>query len=495
MAEALRCEGISKWFGESSVLRNVNLSVHTGEIHALLGENGAGKSTLMKICSGLYQPDGGSLFLEDVPVEFDSVSDAQLTGVSLIHQEPRMFPDLTVIENIWIDYRGRGGRFNIREVEDETQGYLDELGCYVNLRARIADVSVADQQLIDVASALRKDLKVLIVDEPTASLTPSEVERLFDVLRRLRDQGVAIIFIGHRLSEILEIADRMTILRDGQLVAELDSPEISEDDLAKMMVGRDITPMSARADLRSETQVVALSVENLSANRAFTDVSLTVSQGEVLGIGGLVGAGRSELCEAIFGVRPTTGGQVKVNGRLVKNARESIRAGLGLVPEDRAHKGLVLAGSVQENIVLASLKQVLRFGLRSDSAERLLAGRMTAELGVKSSSLQVAAGTLSGGNQQKLSLAKWLAHRLDVLLIDEPTRGVDVGSKAEIHSLIRQLADEGVAVVVVSSDMRELLALPDRILVMREGRLVGSMDASDATEESVISLASGVKAA
>lgn len=494
MSPVMRCVGISKWFGESQVLREVDLTVQAGEIHALLGENGAGKSTLMKIFSGLYPPDSGSLILDGNDVEFGSVSDAQVSGVSLIHQEPRMFPDLNVLENIWVDYRGPARRLKLKKVEAETEGYLDELGCQVDLRARIADVSVADQQLIDVASALRKDLKVLIVDEPTASLTPSEVNRLFEVLRRLRSQGMAIIFIGHRLTEILEIADRMTILRDGEVVGRVDSTNITEDELAKMMVGRDIAPADSSRRAPRDSQTL-LEVRALSAARAFKDVSLSVARGEVLGIGGLVGAGRSELLEAIFGVRQVTSGEVLVDGQRIESAVDSIQAGVGLVPEDRARNGLVLTASVEENIVLANLGQVVRAGFRNRQDERQLAEKMIAQLGVKANSPAVVSGTLSGGNQQKLSLAKWLAHSLNILLIDEPTRGVDVGSKAEIHNLIRELSDQGVAVLMVSSDMRELLSVPDKILVMREGRIVGEMDAASATEEQVISLASGVMAA
>lgn len=489
--EALRTENISKSFDESVVLIGANLSLNAGEVHAIVGENGAGKSTFAKICAGIHLPDAGSIFLQGQASHYSSVAEAQALGITLIHQEPRLFPDLTVVENIWIDYRGPGRRFDIRKVVQETKRWLDELGCDLDLDAKIAQTSVADQQLIDIASALRKPLKVLILDEPTASMTPREVVRLAGVLARLKSQGVAIVFIGHRLPEILEISDRITVMRDGEVVGELDTSAASENELANMMVGRDIT-LSARRSRTSSASEKALVVQNLCVAGVVDDVSLSVERGEILGIGGLVGAGRSELLEAIFGLRPAYAGQVTVNGRIIKKVRDSVEQGVGLVPEDRAKNGLVLDSSVSENIVLASLRELLRWGARDGRAERQLAERMIAELQVKTSSPHSLASSLSGGNQQKLSLAKWLAQSLSVLLVDEPTRGVDVGSKADIHALLRHIANEGVAVVVVSSDMRELLTLPDRILVMRRGRMEGSMLAEQASEEAVISLASGV---
>jgi len=490
---ALTCEGVSKWFGDSKVLDSVDFAVDAGEIHALLGENGAGKSTLLKICSGLYRPDSGGVRVEGRQQEFGSVIDAQAAGVALIHQEPRLFPDLNVLENIWIDFRGKSRGFSLKSVEKQTQDYLDELGCEVDLRARMSDISVADQQLIDVASALRKDLKVLIVDEPTASLTPHEVERLFAVLRRLKKQGVAIVFVGHRLSEILEISDRMTVLRDGQVVGSIRADKATEDELARMMVGRNIDVSGSQPYVQNESTV--LKVHNLGAAGKFRDVSLDVGVGEIVGVGGLVGSGRSELLETIFGVRKKSSGSVFVNGVRIGNVLGSIKAGSGLVPEDRGRHGLVLRATLVENVVLPSLRTLSFFGVRRSKKELVFAKKIISDLKVRTSSLGLEAGALSGGNQQKLSLAKWLARDLNLLLIDEPTRGVDIGSKAEIHSLIRRLAEQGVGVLVVSSDMRELLSLPHRILVMREGELVGSLPASGATEEAVIKLASGVKLA
>jgi rhamnose transport system ATP-binding protein len=491
MAEVLRCDGISKWFGDTQVLDAVTFSVSEGEIHALVGENGAGKSTLVRIIAGLVAPDAGSLSWKGEQIAFDSVAAAKSRGIALIHQEPRVFPDLTVLENIWVDEPRRrdGRRFRLSKVETATRGYLADLGSTVSIHSRLSGLSVADQQMVDVASALRRPLKVLIVDEPTASLTPREVERLFAVLRRLRDSGAAIIFIGHRLEEILEIADRITVLRDGKVVSDLPTAGADEDRLIRLMVGRNIEPVAPRvAQAKAHT---ALTVTNLSHPGVFEDVSFEVAGGEILGIGGLVGAGRTEVLEAIFGVRRRSHGSVVAGGRNISTTGQAVRAGVALVPEDRANHGLILQASVKDNVVLANPASTSRFGIRILRAEITLAERMIRSLRIKARSVSALVRNLSGGNQQKVSLAKWLAATPRVLLIDEPTRGVDIGSKSEIHALLRQLADAGLAVVMVSSDMRELLSVPDRILVIREGRVAGALDGDSMVEEEVMRLAAG----
>lgn len=491
----VECKGVSKWYGTSKVLDNVDLTVAEGEIHVILGENGAGKSTLVKAIAGLVNPDGGHIFINGEPLRAGSVVAAQSMGVSLIHQEPRLFPDLTVNENIWIDQRseGRGGeRFRISKVGAKTQELLDQLGSSVSPSARVAFLSVADQQMVDIAAALRRDLKVLIVDEPTASLTPSEVANLFRVMRELRDRGVAIIFIGHRLEEILEISDRITVLRDGKLVRTLDRTETNEDELIRLMIGRDIEPSKHRPV--SQVGDPLLDVVMLSDLGNFSDVSLQVRRGEILGIGGLVGSGRSELLEAIFGVRPRASGSVTLDGKPIESVAQSVSAGMGLVPEDRGRYGLVLLTSVLNNISAPNLDLTSRLDIRRPKRELQNATSIVSDLRIKVASVQQIAGELSGGNQQRVSLGKWLVRDLDVLLVDEPTRGVDIGSKLEIHKLLRTFAESGKAVLMVSSDMRELLEVPDRILVMREGSLAGELSAEAATEEAVMRLASGVAA-
>ena len=489
----LVCSGVNKSFGGVPVLSDVDLDVRRGEIHVLLGENGAGKSTLVKIVAGLVDPDSGTVVLDGHDLAGRSVAAAQSVGVALIHQEPRLFPDLTVLENVWIDEPSRGRlhrSVNLRTLGGRTRQLLDQLGCRVALDARVNSLSVADQQLVDIASALRRDLRVLIVDEPTASLTPSEVHVLFGVLRSLRDDGVTIIFIGHRLEEIMSIGDRITVLRDGCVVTTLAVADTDEDELIRLMVGRDIETETRSAD-RTNADVV-LAVSALSSPGAFAGVSFEVHGGEVLGIGGLVGAGRTELLETIFGVRKRTHGTVVAGGRRIARNADAIRAGLGLVPEDRGVNGLVVTRPIRENIVAPNMRATARRGIRRRSREAALATRLIDRLRIKALGGEQLPNQLSGGNQQKVSVAKWMAKDLSVLLVDEPTRGVDVGAKAEIHGLLRELAAQGTAVVMVSSDMRELLAMSDRILVMREGALAGELDGATADEESVLRLAAGV---
>ncbi|MBK5237915.1 MAG: sugar ABC transporter ATP-binding protein [Actinomycetales bacterium] len=495
MTTMLTCVGISKWFGSTQVLSEIAFSVEAGEIHAVLGENGAGKSTLVKIISGLHRPDSGEVIVGGTPRNFATVTEANNAGVVIIHQEPRIFPDLTVIENMWIDDRTSGWfkqGFRDKQRQRETALQLNELGCAAPLGVKMSELSVADQQLVDVASALRRDLKVLIVDEPTASLTPSEVRSLFAVLRRLKNDGVAIIFIGHRLEEILDISDRVTVLRDGNFIQTLQTAETSEDELVRLMVGRDIEPSAPRHPL--DNAPTALLVKGLSSRGTFQNISFEVREGEILGLGGLVGAGRTEVLETIFGVRPRTAGTVTAQNKKVETIQHALSRGIALVPEDRAKNGLILSATIRQNIAISNLSVLAKFGFRRPPRERSLAQRMMETLGIKAAGDESVVSQLSGGNQQKVSLAKWLAGDLKVLLVDEPTRGVDVGAKSEIHALLKKLADEGLAIVVASSDMRELISMSDRIVVMREGEAVGEVSGAEATEEAIIRLAAGVGA-
>lgn len=491
----VECRQVSKWYGTAKVLDDVDFTANEAEIHVILGENGAGKSTLVKVIAGLVSPDRGQVLLRGAALKAGSVAAAQAQGVALIHQEPRLFPDLSVMENIWID-QGSGWwsrrRFRLSRMAGRTRELLGRLGSSVSPDARVAFLSVADQQMIDIAAALRKDLKVLIVDEPTASLTPAEVGNLFRVMRELRDQGVAVIFIGHRLEEILEISDRITVLRDGRLVRTLSRDEANEDELIRLMIGRDIEAV-AHAPTAAVGEVL-LSVRDLSAAGHFSDVSLDVRRGEIVGIGGLVGSGRSEVLESIFGVRPRSTGVVSVGGRSIGSLAQAVASGMGLVPEDRGRYGLVLLSSVLNNVSAPNLDLTSRLGIRRPRREQRNAQDIVARLRIRVSSLAQLAGQLSGGNQQRVSLGKWLVRDLDILLVDEPTRGVDIGSKREIHGLLRQFADSGKAVLLVSSDMRELLEVPDRILVMREGRITGGLSIDEADEESVMRLAAGIAA-
>ena len=398
MSRVLEYEGVSKWFGSAQVLADVNLAVDEGQIHVLVGENGAGKSTLAKIAAGLLTPDAGRVLVGGSASQSTSVTAAQEAGVSLIHQEPRLFPDLSVLENVWIDEPSRGWfrqGLNLRTVVDKTRQLLDELGCTVSTGARVRDLSVAEQQMVDMAAALRRDLRVLIVDEPTASLTPSEVQNLFAVLRRLRDRGVAIVFIGHRLEEILEISDRITVLRDGCVVASRITSETDEDELIRLMVGRDIEVTHRRQSKTDEP--VALRVEGLASSGAFEDVTFEVRRGEILGLGGLVGAGRTEVLETIFGVRPRTAGSVRTGeGREIARTADAMRYGLALVPEDRGKHGLILGRSIRENIVAPNLDDTSAWGVRMMRRERTLTAKMMTRLQVKAGGVDQAIGQLSG---------------------------------------------------------------------------------------------------
>jgi ABC-type sugar transport system ATPase subunit len=472
----------------------VDFSLTSNEIHAIVGENGAGKSTLVKIIAGLVTNDAGTISFEGNVRVGQTIRDVQNSGIVLIHQEPRLFPDLSVLENVSVDFQPReekDRRFNWKRAEKETLELMALLGCNFSVHSPVMALSVADQQLVDMVAALRKNLKLLIVDEPTASLTPLEVERLFKTLRQLNSEGVPIIFIGHRLEEVLSLSDRITILKDGEIVTVKKTSETDEDELVRLMVGRNIV-RGERSHISAST-TVKLSVKNLSSPGFVIDASFDVKKGEILGIGGLVGAGRSELLETMFGLRHRTTGTVMANGNQeINTVQQAIEAGIALVPEDRAHNGLFLNRSVGENLVISNLKKISRKGTRSFSKELILSMDLIEKFKIKVFEASQIVRELSGGNQQKVSLAKWLSQDLNVLLIDEPSRGVDVGSKSEIHELINTLAESGMSVVMVSSDMRELIELSHRILVMCNGSIVGELIGDDISEERVLRLASGL---
>ena len=492
----LVCKDISKWYGEAQVLNKVNFTLASNEIHAIVGENGAGKSTLVKIISGLVSADLGKIQADGKDRTHANIREIQNSGVALIHQEPRLFPDLSVLENVCVDYQVKTSsreRFNWKKAEEETTALLEELGCSFSPNSPVRALSVADQQMVDMVSALRKKLKLLIVDEPTASLTPSEVDRLFTTLRKLNKNGVPIIFIGHRLEEVLEISDRVTVLKDGEVVATKKTKDTSEDELIRLMVGRNIEQRTWSHD--SKKSSIQLTVKGLESPGFISDVSFDVKAGEILGIGGLVGAGRSELLETIFGLRHRSAGDVTDSqGKNIKSSQQAIKAGIALVPEDRAHNGLALNRSVSENLILNNLGLTSRLSTRNFKKEEVLSQDLIKKFRIKISQATQFARELSGGNQQKVSLAKWLNQEIKILLIDEPSRGVDVGSKAEIHQLLNESASAGMSVVMVSSDMRELIELSHRVLVMRNGRIMGELRGKDINEESILRLASGLTA-
>jgi len=492
-APALAAVGVSKRFGVVQALDDVTLSVRPREILALVGENGAGKSTLVRIFEGVYRPDQGALMAGGAPQAFRSPSDAHALGIRVIHQEPDIVPDLSIAENLFLgDFRSIHGVFLDRaDLERRTREMLAKFGLEKDLGpwVRAGDLGPSQRQLMEIMRALRGGLRVLALDEPTSSLTEEEAQRLFRVVRRLRDDdGVGVVYISHRMREVRDLADRVAVLRDGRLVAERPTAEFPETEIIQAMVGRPIADFYERgARGRGEA---ALSVRGLTTKRV-SDVNLDVHSGEVVGLAGLVGAGRSELAEAIFGHDRMLSGSVAVRGRPIrlKSPADAIAAGIGFAPEDRKSQALLLMRSVKDNITLAVPDLISRFDFVDPGAERRIAAEFADRLRIRTPSLDAAVSNLSGGNQQKVVLARWLARHPKVLILDEPTKGIDVGAKAEIYRLIAELAGEGIALLVISSEMPELLGMADRILVMAGGRLVAELDREAANEERILNLA------
>jgi ribose transport system ATP-binding protein len=496
MPPTLEARGICKRFPGVRALHDVSLHVRPGEVLALLGENGAGKSTLMKILAGVQPADEGELLLDGEPVVIDSVQTALGLGISLIHQELNLADNLSVGANIFLGREPRRfGLIDKQRIHEESQRFLDAVGLDVSPETIAGTLSIGRQQLVEIAKALSVHARVLIMDEPTSSLTQGEADRLFEVIRDLRSRGVSIIYISHRLSEVQELADRVTVLRDGENAGDLSREELSHDAMVKLMVGRDVSQFYARTP--HEAGEVVFEVEDLRT-LAFPEhaVSFSLRAGEIVGMAGLVGAGRTELLRTLFGIdRPVTG-TIRVTGDPVRlrHSGDAIAHGLALVPEDRKAQGLVLGMPVSENVSLPGLSRNRRWGLfRDGHVETQATSEMISRLRIKTPSARQVARYLSGGNQQKVVLGKWLTLAPKVLLLDEPTRGIDVGAKQEIYRLMEQLASQGMAILFVSSEMEEILGMSDRVLVMHEGRLTGELvrSATTLTEEAVMHLATG----
>ena len=492
--------GIGKRFPGVVALDKVELSVSPGEVVALIGENGAGKSTLMKILGGVYQPDEGTILIGGRTVVINSVADAIRLGIGFIHQELNVFDNLDVAGNVFLGREPRRGGFlrliDRAKMYADTRIYLKRLGLDVPPDTPLVRLSIAQQQLVEIAKSLSQQARILIMDEPTSSLTLTETARLLGVVKELRAQGVGIIYISHRLGEVAEIADRVVVLRDGRNAGELARTEIDHEHMVRLMVGRDLAHFYVRPE--GGTGDTAFEVRDLRTRRYPQHaVSFAARRGEILGFAGLVGAGRSELAQAIFGVEPPVGGAVVLAGKTVKIASPegAIRRGIYLVPEDRRRSGLILEEVIRKNVTLPSLPRYAAAGLVNTGAERKAAADVCHRLNVKATSVEVVAGTLSGGNQQKVVLAKWLAREPKVLIFDEPTRGIDVGAKHEIYELMRKLARSGVVIIMISSDMEEILGVSDRVAVMHEGRLTGVLEREQCSEEAVMRLAVGHAAA
>jgi rhamnose transport system ATP-binding protein len=502
-APLLALSGVSKSFGAVAALRDVRLELVSGEAHAVVGENGAGKSTLVKILAGVHRPDTGTVLLDGVPVDFGGPADARAAGIAVIYQEPTLFPDLSVAENIFMGrqpLRGKGGegkgngwdrRIDHAAMRAQARELFDRLGIALDPARPARGLSIADQQLVEIAKAISLQARILVMDEPTAALSGVEVDRLFAVARSLRDAGAAVLFISHRFDEVFALCQRVTIMRDGAWVSTDPIADIDIETVVRRMVGRDVSSLYPKQD--TVPGEVVLDVRGLTSVGVFSDVSFDVRAGEIVALAGLVGAGRSEVIRAVFGIDGYDAGEVRVGGERLKPGRPAaaIEAGLALVPEDRRQQGLVMELSVERNATLARRWALARLGILPPGAERREAANWAGRLQVKAGQLSDAVSTLSGGNQQKVVLAKWLSTRPKVLLVDEPTRGIDIGTKAEVHRLLSELASEGVAVLMVSSELPEVLGMADRVLVMHEGRLVSQIARTDATEESVMFAATG----
>jgi L-arabinose transport system ATP-binding protein len=493
-APILALRAVSKHFGAVQALEDVTLEIREGEILALVGENGAGKSTLVRILEGVHQPDEGRVEVDGAPQAFRSPADALARGIRVIHQEPDIIADLSIAENLFLgDFRRVRGIFlDRRDLARRSQKILSAFGLEDELWpwTRAGNLGSAQRQLVEIMRALRSGVRLLALDEPTSSLTEDESQRLFDVVRQLRRDGVAIIYITHRMREVKALADRVAVLRDGHLVATRPTREVTEGEIVQLMVGRPITELFDRS-ARNPGSVV-LSVRGLTTRRV-RDINLDIRAGEVVGLAGLVGAGRSELAEAIFGHDRATAGSIAVAGRTIRlrSPADAISAGIGFAPEDRKSQALLLLRSVKDNITLCVPDMISRFNFVDPGEERKIAGALVDRLRVRTPSLDQLVSKLSGGNQQKVVLGRWLARRPKVLILDEPTRGIDIGAKAEIYRLIAQLAAEGIALLVISSEMQELLGLADRLLVMAAGRVVADLPRMEATEERILDLAMG----
>ncbi len=496
-APLIELREITKQFPGVRALDRVSFAVREGEVHALLGENGAGKSTLIKILTGAYQPDSGTILWNGQPVRFADTRQSQSLGIVAIYQELSLYPDLTVAENIFMGHqpRTRAGLVNWKAMMERARAILHELDADdLDVTQPVRGLSVGNQQRIEIAKALSQNARVLIMDEPTAALTQHDVERLFEIVRRLRERGVAIIYISHRLEEVFLLADRVTVLRDGQVVGEtLEVSKTNQAELIRMMVGRTLDTFFPKG--AAKVGDVVLEVRDLTRGRAVRNVSFSLRQGEIVGLAGLIGAGRSELAHVLFGITPADSGQILIDGRpvTIRTPQDAMALGIAYVPEDRKNQGLLTAMSVRENITLAVLRQLLRGVFINPRAEERMAKEFVGALRIRTSSLEQRVNELSGGNQQKVVVAKWLGCKPRVLILDEPTRGIDVGAKAEIHRLMSELAQQGMAILMISSELPEILGMSDRILVIRQGQVVAEFDRAHATQENVIAAAMGAE--
>ncbi|MCG8514396.1 MAG: sugar ABC transporter ATP-binding protein [Halanaerobiales bacterium] len=495
MEYRLSMNKINKTFPGVQALSNVKLDLVPGEVHVLLGENGAGKSTLMKILAGVYPPDQGEILINGQKVVINNTGDAASLGISMIYQELNLIPDLTVVENIFINrelIQGWPGRYNWKEMNRQAGEILADLNLAIDPGNYIRDLSVAQQQMVEIVRSISSNSKIIIMDEPTAALAEQEITELFKQIKLLKEKTVSIIYISHRLPEVKEIGDRVTVLRDGKYVSTEDAKRVKTEQLIKMMVGRDIKEFFPKEDTEKGSEV--LRVKNLKRKGVLDDISFSLQQGEVLGFAGLMGSGRTELMRAIFGADQGVEGKIYVKGTelVIDSPETAVKNGIALLTEDRKSSGLILNFAVYQNISLATLEKYAPRGVIDQKRERKRAGELVVALKIKTPGLETVVNSLSGGNQQKVILARWLYRNAEIIILDEPTRGIDVGAKVEIYQLINQLTKQGKAVIMVSSDLPEILAMSDRIAVMYEGKLNGILSREEAGPEKIMQLATGV---
>ncbi len=493
MTKLLELKNVSKTFPGVKALSNVHLDLNAGEVLGLCGENGAGKSTLMKILTGIYTPDpGAEIWLQGKKVDVRNTNHARELGLSIIHQELNMVPDLTVAQNLFLGRPGshKGGYIDDSKLNRDAAELFERLGMNLNPKTHLRDLSVARQQMVEIARALSYDSRILVMDEPTAALTVAETEALFDMIRDFVTPETGLIYISHRMPEIEEITDRVSVLRDGEYIGTVKTADTEMREIISMMVGREVSG-DARPRTHRKSDDVILKVEGLNTKKFLHDISFEVREGEVLGFAGLMGAGRTEVARAVFGADPRTTGDIIVHGKKanVRNAADAVRAGIGYLSEDRKHFGLLLDQDIKANTVMAAMKDFSIGGFILDGKIKTVGAEYSEKLRVKTPSVNQLLGKLSGGNQQKVVIAKWLVRNCDVLIFDEPTRGIDVGAKEEIYTLIEQLSGQGKAIIVISSELPEVLRVSHRVAVMAHGHITGFLDNEDATQENIMELA------
>jgi ribose transport system ATP-binding protein len=492
----LQMRGITKRYPGVTALDNVDFEVMPGEVHALVGENGAGKSTLMKILAGADVKDSGQILIGGEEVHITTPQEAMRLGISIIYQEFNLVPYMNAAENIFLGREPMSkvpGIVDFRRMYAEAERVISELGVRLDVRVPVNQLSVAQQQMVEIAKATSRSARIIAMDEPSATLTEHELENLFSLIRRLRADGVSIIYVSHRLDEIFRIADRVTVLRDGKFIATKPVSETSREEIIRMMVGRELKDTIPKKEVAHGD--VVLEVKGLNRSGVIHDISFAVRRGEILGIAGLVGAGRTEVARAIFGADPIDSGEILLEGKpvTIRSPKDAIRLGIGLMTEDRKALGLILGMAVRENVTLANLDPLSRLGFVSRRKEQEVTNRFVEDLMIKTPSIEQAVQNLSGGTQQKVVLAKWLFTQSKVLIFDEPTRGIDVGAKTEIYQLMNRLAEQGVGIIMISSELPEILGMSDRILVMHDGRIVGELSREEATQEKIMFLATGGK--